>query len=150
MRRAKKERRKSAYSNLPKGRRRRILVVEDNKNVQNVLSRVLYSMGCDVTLAEDGVEALAIFSEHSFDLVLTDLQIPIVDGSSLAHFIKERAPDTPVILLTGADRETVWKKAKNCYVDSVIFKPFKLEDFEKTVKEALDTRKRKQGIVREI
>jgi two-component system capsular synthesis sensor histidine kinase RcsC len=91
----KKERKKSVRSNLSKRRRSRILVVEDNENVQHVLSRMLYSMGCDVALAEDGVEALAIFSENSFDLVLTDLQIPIVDGSRLAHFIKERAPNTP-------------------------------------------------------
>ncbi len=108
------------------------------------------AVGCDVVLAEDGVEALAIFNENSFDLVLTDLQIPIVDGSRLAHFIKERAPNTPVILLTGADSETVCKKAKNCYIDSVIFKPFKLEDFEKTVNGALGLKERDQGIMKEI
>jgi CheY-like chemotaxis protein len=98
---------------------------------------LLRLMGFEVALAGNGVEALAAFIESSFDLVLTDLQMPAMDGSKLAQLVKERSPSTPVILLTGTDRETVRKKVMDGSVDSVIFKPFKVSDFQSTVQGAL-------------
>lgn len=118
-------------------RKKRILLVDDNRDIQNVLLRMLHHMGFDVALAGDGGEALAAFMESSFDLVVTDLQMPIMDGSKLAQLVKERSPNTPVILLTGTDRETVWKKVIRGSVDSIIFKPFKLNDFQSTVQGVL-------------
>jgi CheY-like chemotaxis protein len=135
---AKKRKKISDYGIAGQRTKRRILVVDDNKNIQNVLSWMLCSMGFEVGFADNGIEALVIFVENPFDLVLTDLEMPLMDGSSLAHFIKEMSPNTPVILLTGADRETVWNKAKSESIDSIIFKPFTADDFEKTVQEALD------------
>ena len=84
----------------------RILVAEDNKAIQAIVSRFLEFIGLEVALVGNGIEALAVFLESSFDLVLTDLQMPGMDGLSLASHIKERSPITPVILLTGSDRET--------------------------------------------
>jgi CheY-like chemotaxis protein len=150
MERAKKRKKISDYANAGQKIKRRILVVENNKNVQNVLSWMLCSMGFEVGLADNGFEALVVFMEDPFDLVLTDLEMPLMDGSSLARFIKETSPNTPVILLTGADRETVWKRAKSESVDSVIFKPFKTDDFEKTVQEALDLREAEKGTMRPV
>ena len=145
MGRVKNEKKTSVYTNVGQGTRGRVLVVEDDKNVQNLLSRMLCSMGFEVALAANGLEALAAFLDRSFDLVLTDLQMPIMDGSSLAHFIKEMSPNTPIILLTGADKESVWKKAKSESIDSVLFKPFRITAFENTVQEALQLRKAEQG-----
>jgi CheY-like chemotaxis protein len=68
--------------------------------------------------------------------------MPAMDGLSLAGHIKERSPSTPVILLTGSDRETVRKKLKRAPVDSVIFKPFRLEDLQRTVQGTLASRER--------
>jgi CheY-like chemotaxis protein len=73
-------------------------------------------------------------------LVLTDFEMPAMDGLSLAGHIKERSPNTPVILLTGSDRETVRKKVERGPVDSVIFKPFGLEDLKTAVQGALVSR----------
>jgi CheY-like chemotaxis protein len=146
----KKRKKSSDYANAGQGTKRRILVVENNKNVQNVLSLMLCSMGFEVGLADNGLEALVIFVENPFDLVLTDLEMPLMDGSSLAHFIKQMSPKTPIILLTGADRETVWNKAKSECIDSVIFKPFKAGDFENTIQEALDLREAEKGIMRPV
>jgi CheY-like chemotaxis protein len=146
----KKRKRICDCANVGQRTKSSILVVENNKNVQNALSWMLCSMGFEVGLADNGLEALAIFVENPFDLVLTDLEMPLMDGSSLAHFIKEMSPKTPVILLTGADRESVWSKAKSESIDSVIFKPFKADDFEKTVQETLDSREAEEGIMRPI
>ena len=142
-----KRKKESLQTNKEQGRSRRILVAEDNKNVRAVLAATLSSMGFDVSLAGDGIEALTFFLESPFDLVLTDLQMPLMDGSIVAHYIKERSPNTPVILLTGADRETVWNKVENGSIDSIICKPFKLDDFKKTIQGALGAQRGEQGIL---
>ena len=137
----KKETKKYVSSNSGQAISRRILVAEDNKTIQDVVSGFLKFIGFEVALACNGIEALAIFLKSSFDLVLTDLQMPAMDGLSLARHIKERSPSTPVILLTGSDRENVRKKVARGPVDSVIFKPFTLEDFQRTVQGALELKK---------
>ena len=141
----KRETEKSVSSNAGQAISTRILVAEDNKSIQDVVSRFLDFMGFEVALAGNGVEALSLFLKNSFDLVLTDLEMPIMDGWSLSHCIKERSPNTPVVLMTGADRETVWKKVKSAPIDSVIFKPFLINDFQSTVQRVLEPRYGKQG-----
>jgi len=136
----KRELKNSVAPNTGQSISRRILVAEDNKAVQDVVSRILDFMGFEVALACNGVEALTVFLDSSFDLVLTDLEMPIMDGWSLTQCIKERSPNTPVLWMTGADRETVLKKGERGPVDSVLFKPFKVEDLARTVQEALASR----------
>gem|GEM_PF-6796693 len=91
----------------------RILLADDNKAIQDVVSGFLEFIGYEVAHAINGVETLAAFLASSFDLVLTDLEMPAMDGLRLAGHIKERSSSTPIILLTGADRETVLKKVEN-------------------------------------
>ena len=141
MGRTKKETKNPLPSDAGQAISRRILVVDDNRSVREIVSGFLEFIGYEVALAGDGIEALAVFLKSSFDLVLTDLQMPAMDGLNLAGHIKERSPGTPVILLTGCDRETVGKKVKRGPVDSVIFKPFTLEDLQSTVHGALELRK---------
>jgi DNA-binding NtrC family response regulator len=148
MERGKKEKENPTHTNLGQGRSRRVLVVDDSRDIRNALSHMLRLMGFEVALAGDGIEALAVFMENSFDLVVTDLQMPSMDGSNLAQLVKERSPNTSVILLTGTDRETVSKKVTKGSIDSVIFKPFKLNDFESTVQGALASRQGEQGSLR--
>ena len=107
-----KEAKKFLFINAGQAISRRILVAEDNKSIRDVVSMLLDFMGFEVALAGNGVEALSLFLKNSFDLVLTDLEMPIMDGWSLSHCIKERSPNTPVVLMTGADRESVWKKVE--------------------------------------
>jgi len=143
----KKETNKSVSTNAGQAISRRILVAEDNKSIQDVVSMILDFMGFEVALAGNGVEALSLFLKNSFDLVLTDLEMPLMDGWSLTQCIKERSPNTPVVWMTGSDRETVRKKVGREPVDSVIFKPFRLEDLQKTVQGALASREREHGSV---
>jgi CheY-like chemotaxis protein len=141
----KKETEKSVFSNAGQAISTRILVAEDNKSIQNVVSWILDFMGFEVALAGNGVEALSLFLAKPFDLVLTDLEMPIMDGWSLTNCIKERSPNTPVVLMTGLDRDNVLKKVKSAPIDSVIFKPFSLNDFQSTVQRVLEPRYGKQG-----
>ena len=133
-----KGKKKSLHKNTKLLRSRRVLVAEDNENVQAVLAAALSSMGLELALTRNGLEALRLFSARTFDLVLTDFQMPLMDGSRLAHLIKKMSPETPVILLTGADMATVKNKVEDGSVDSVIFKPFDLNDFQNAVQGMLE------------
>jgi len=143
----KNEKKASVYAKAAQPRRARILVVEDYRNLQSVFSTMLCAMGYEVSHAENGLEALAAFLDGPLDLVLIDLQIPVTKGSSLAHFIREVSPNIPVILIAGADEETVRKQTKGGTIYSVIFKPFEIIDFEKTVRGALELMKAESPIV---
>jgi len=117
----------------------KILVIDDEKNIRDCLSMVLSFMGFEVAAASSGNEGLNLFLKSSFDLVLTDLQMPDMDGWALAFNIKEESPDTPVVLMTGEERGGVLERLKGSCVDSVVFKPLLLEDIQKTVQNALHT-----------
>ena len=117
-----------------------ILIVDDEKAIRDVLSDTLSFLGYKVTVASSGHEGLRLFLNNSFELVFTDMRMPGMDGWSLAHHIKDKSPNTPVVLITGSDRETVMKTLKGSFVDTVIFKPLSLEDIIKTLQEFLHSR----------
>ena len=111
----------------------RILVVDDQKPIRDIIEKILSGMGFEVTVARNGREGLDMFLQGHFQLVLTDLEMPKMDGWTLASHIREKSSGTPIILLTGSDRDKVIEKLKASGVDEVIFKPFKLVEIEKTV-----------------
>jgi CheY-like chemotaxis protein len=127
----------SMYSNTGRPISGRILMAEDYKMTQDVVSEFLKYLGFEVAITNNGVEALVAFKENDFDLVLTDLQMPHMDGLTLAGHIKERSPGTPVILMTGSDKETLLDQEVKKSVDSVIYKPFLMEELQRTVQETL-------------
>jgi CheY-like chemotaxis protein len=143
----KNEKETTMYTNAGQRRGPRVLMVEDYRNLRSVFSAMLCTMGLEVSHAENSLEALAACIDTPFDLVLIDLEIPILNRSSLAHFIKEVSPNTAVILITGADEETVRKQTKSGAMYSVIFKPFEIIDFEKTVRGALELKKAESPFV---
>jgi len=84
-----------------KGSRARILVVEDEETVRNVLARMLSQLSHQVTVTKNGDEALQIFREKEFDMVMTDLGMPGMSGWEVCKRIKEVSPHTPVGMITG-------------------------------------------------
>lgn len=115
-----------------------ILVVDDEQAVRGALADTLAFLGYEVATASNGTEGLRLFHKNSFQLVVTDVQMPGMDGWTLARHIKKRSPATPVVLITGSEKETVLRKAKGNSIDSVLFKPFTLEDLQQTLQGALD------------
>lgn len=120
------------------GRKRQVLVVDDNQGVRELLARTLGFWGYDVTLAVNGLEAGTLFLTGSYDLVITDLQMPLMDGWELSRLIKGRSPNTPVMVVSGANDETHWEKMNMRCVDAIILKPFKLKEIEGTVRRLLN------------
>ena len=67
----------------------RVLLVDDERAIQKIITRFLKLKGFDVTLVNDGMEALTAFNDLAFDIVLTDFNMPFMDGLNLANHIKK-------------------------------------------------------------
>jgi CheY-like chemotaxis protein len=118
--------------------RRRILVVDDEKGVRDAMAGILSDLGYEVAVAADGDEALVLLKDSTFEIVLTDLNMPGMDGLSLARRIKQDS-STPVVLITGSDKRSVEARIKDSAVDSVLFKPFRVEELMAVVIKAFST-----------
>jgi CheY-like chemotaxis protein len=123
----------------------KILIVDDSKDIRDILSKMLSLMGFEAAVASNGNEALNLFLTNSFDLVLTDLEMPDLDGWTLALHIKDKSPNTPVVLITGSEKEAVMERLEGSSIDSILFKPFMLEDIQKTVQTMLDEKLGENG-----
>lgn len=105
---------------------KKILVVDDDEILLDVVSQLLFRLGHEVESANNGDKGLHLFLQRQYDIVLTDFDMPGMDGITLAFHIKESSPNTMVILMTGHDRETIMGLIKDSAVDLTLFKPFDL------------------------
>jgi len=113
-----------------------ILVVDDNKFLRIVVSKMLTLLGYEVSSADSGENGLSIFLKNKFDIVLSDYEMPGMDGVAFACSIKKRSPSTPVAIMTGAGKEAVFSR-KSTAVDGVISKPFTLAGINETIQNLL-------------
>ena len=103
----------------------RILVIEDEASIQNILRIFLEDAGYQVTLADDGMDGIAAFHKDNFDLVLLDIMMPRLDGYSVCEMIRNES-STPIILLTALDDEDSQMKGFDLLADDYITKPFSM------------------------
>ena len=82
----------------------KILVVEDDLDIQELLQNFLQESGYDITVANDGLEAINLFSDDDFDLILLDILLPKIDGFSVCEFIRKKS-QIPIIILTALNGE---------------------------------------------
>jgi signal transduction histidine kinase/CheY-like chemotaxis protein len=109
----------------------RVLVTEDNAVNQLVARGMLEALGCEVVVARDGSEAIEAARKQTFDLVLMDLQMPVMDGVTATRALRERASDgerTPILALTANLTEETRDLAQRAGVDGFVAKPFSRED----------------------
>ena len=109
-----------------------ILVVDDNDVCRIVVSKMLSRLGYEVSSADSGENGLSIFLKRKFDIVLSDYEMPGMDGVALACSVKKSSPRTRVVIMTGAGKETVFSR-KSTAVDKVISKPFTLAEIDETI-----------------
>jgi DNA-binding NtrC family response regulator len=115
----------------------KILVVDDEDIVRTSCSRTLSPEGYEVRLAKNGAEGLKMAKEERFDLVLTDLKMPDMDGIEVLRIIKEQWPETAVIIVTGYQTVDTAVKAIKLGAYDYIEKPFTPDALITAVKEAL-------------
>jgi len=103
----------------------RILVVDDEESIRNMLFRLLKMTGYICTTAPDAIKARAILSKQDFELVLCDMNLPGESGMDLIRFISAAYPDTAIIMVTGHDSPELAESAMDLGAYGYVIKPFK-------------------------
>lgn len=116
----------------------KVLVVDDNKINLKLIQKTLNSLGCEVTPAENGPEALEKFKTDSFDVVFMDIQMPVMDGYQTASELRKMTEcggdKIPVIALSAYQQENCAKRLQESGMNDFIGKPFKKEDIIQSLK----------------
>jgi two-component system, cell cycle response regulator CpdR len=121
----------------------RILITDDEDSMRMLVARAIAMDGHDTTTAADGAEALDILTREQgrFDLLLTDIQMPVMDGIALALAAARDFPDLKILLMTGYADQRERASGLNAIVHDVVTKPFTVADIRTAVADALAARK---------
>ncbi len=114
-----------------------ILIIDDNKELRDIISEILVTKGHQVSEAEDGIQAVDVFNKGKFDLVFVNLSLPELSGWEVIQRIKQKDSEVKVVLLTGWGAQIDFEEAKEKGVDFLIPKPFKAEDLLNVLGQAI-------------
>jgi DNA-binding NtrC family response regulator len=123
----------------------RILVVDDELLIRDLLYDFFTGEGWDIVIAEGGHKAIDYLKNQEFDVVLTDLKMPDLDGMDLTGRIRDLYGDLPVIIMTGYPSLESAVSALRFKVDDYIIKPFNVNKLFKTVKQVVDRKRQHTG-----
>jgi two-component system cell cycle response regulator CpdR len=117
----------------------RILIADDEDSMRALVARAIGMDGHDIVTAQDGAEALEILirEEGAFDLLLTDIQMPVMDGIALALSAARDFPRLTILLMTGFADQRERASNLNAIAHDVITKPFSVADIRAAVADAL-------------
>lgn len=115
-------------------RRLRILVVEDNDDIREIIKDLLDSAGYNVYTARDGESGLACIQHEDYDLMITDLGLPGLSGWELAKASKRYQANMPVLAISSWQGKDAIAKISEYGIVKVIWKPFRLSKIEETIK----------------
>jgi two-component system sensor histidine kinase EvgS len=105
----------------------KVLVVDDNPFAADAVEMMMNRLGFSVTKAGSGPEAASCFSQSPYHLVITDYDMPILNGHQLACQMKMQSPETRVVIMTGNIRNQATEALAANDVDGWLFKPFDLD-----------------------
>ena len=118
-----------------------ILIIEDDKHVRAILQEMLQTAGYEVVQAANGKQGLRVYSEHSVDLVITDLLMPIMPGSRFISILKDEFPNQKIIAMSGGGQrykpDNYLELASDLGAERVLTKPFLQTELMEVVEEAL-------------
>jgi DNA-binding NtrC family response regulator len=122
----------------------RILIADDEDSMRSLVSRAIAMDGHEIVTAQDGAEALEIIVRENgaFDLLLTDIKMPLMDGIALALAVARDFPDLTILLMTGFADQRERASGLDAIVYDVITKPFAIADIRTAVADALASRTR--------
>lgn len=125
----------------------RVLVVEDDGAVRRAVERALTFEGYDVQSARDGAEALSVVLNESFDAIVLDVMMPIIDGLEACRRIRARGDTTPILILTARTDISDRVAGLDAGADDYLIKPFALEELLARLRALL---RRSEGSVAEV
>lgn len=122
----------------------RVLIADDEDSMRLLVARAIAMDGHDVVTAQDGAEALEILNGDAggFDLLLTDIKMPVMDGIALALSAARDFPDLTILLMTGFADQRERASGLDAIVHDVITKPFSVADIRGAVARALASKYR--------
>ena len=121
----------------------KILIADDEDSMRQLVARAIAMDGHEIVTAQDGAEALEILTraDGRFDLLLTDIQMPVMDGIALALSVARDFPDLTILLMTGFADQRERASNLNALVHDVVTKPFSVADIRTAVADALAAKK---------
>ena len=121
----------------------RVLIADDEESMRTLVARAIAMDGHATVTAEDGAEALEILTRENgaFDLLLTDIKMPVMDGIALALAVARDFPDLTILLMTGFADQRERAHGLNAIVHDVVTKPFSVADIRTAVADALAAKK---------
>ena len=106
-----------------------VLIADDDASIRGLLATILGTSECSVDLVSNGQEAIRAFEDCEYDLVITDLEMPRVDGKRLTQSIRQHNTSVPVVMITGcANPDAMKTELKEVGVSKVISKPFQVAE----------------------
>ena len=119
----------------------RVLVIDDEPLMRKLLGRLLTASGYDVVVTEGGAEAIELLWQNAFDVVVSDVNMPGVDGIEVLRFVRQRDPDLPVILVTACASTDTAIGAVQHHATAYMTKPIDTKRFQEEVAQALTMHK---------
>ena len=125
----------------------RILIAEDEESIRNLVARALRQDGHEVLTANDGAEALDVLvrEKGAFELLLTDIRMPVMDGIALALAAARDHPDLTILLMTGYADQRERAHGLDALIHDVITKPFTPAELRSAVTSALAAAERRKA-----
>jgi two-component system, chemotaxis family, chemotaxis protein CheY len=118
----------------------KILIVDDSDTIRDLVTFTLDVLGeFELTIATDGVDGLAAFETGEYDLILSDIDMPRMDGLAMVRKIREteKGKSIPIVMLTARETDSDKMKAKEAGADSYLVKPFEPEKLLETINKFL-------------
>ncbi|MFQ3452149.1 response regulator [Bradyrhizobium sp. UFLA01-814] len=121
----------------------RVLIADDEDSMRSLVARAIAMDGHETVTAQDGAEALEVLTRDggAFDLLLTDIQMPVMDGIALALTAARDFPALKILLMTGFAHQRERASGLEAIVHDVVTKPFSVADIRTAVADALAARK---------
>lgn len=117
---------------LPEKNQRKLLIVDDEEEIRDIVGSYFSAKGYEITLGSDGQEAINIMQSEKIDLVISDLDMPNLNGPQLIRWIKKHNPEMPIVVISGRIDELT-KEIIAITVDGVLCKPFEMKELESIV-----------------
>ena len=115
----------------------KILIVDDNPNMSNLLSEMLEVFDYESKTASDGLEALEELQADKYAMVITDMRMPNMSGLELLQKVKEHHPKIKVVIISGYSSGEIESQALDLKADGFIGKPLMMADIEKVLSDLL-------------
>uniref|UniRef100_A0A7S4GH47 Histidine kinase n=1 Tax=Eutreptiella gymnastica TaxID=73025 RepID=A0A7S4GH47_9EUGL len=128
-----------------------VLSVDDVSMNQLIMGSFLKRLGAQVHLAENGRQAIEAAREQSFDVILMDVEMPVMGGVDATKILKQEQPSTPVVLVTASTDDVTLDQCRSCGADDIMPKPFNIDTLSKMLKQmALKSKRASPEIQRKV